>query len=173
MDPILALFGQLLLASFLGILIGTERVAAGKKAGTRTFALVALGSCLFVLMSIEVNEMYRGVVNFDPMRMAAAVVQGIGFIGAGLIILRDNALHGLTTAAGLWVSAGVGMATGFGLYSIALFTTFLTLLIFTVVWRFEDWVKRFFDHYEPMGVYQRSTDTNGNGVPDQEEYRGH
>ncbi len=171
MDPALITFIQLLLAAALGMLIGTERVAAGKRAGTRTFALTALGSCLFIITSVEVTQLYLGIVNFDPMRMAAGVVQGIGFIGAGLIILRDNALHGLTTAAGLWVSAGVGIAVGFKLYALAIFATFLTLLIFTLVWRFEEWLKRFFDKYEPMGVYRTHSDTNENGIPDEEEVR--
>jgi len=169
MDPTLVTFGQLLLAALLGMLIGTERVAAGKKAGTRTFALVALGSCLFILTSIEVTQLFLGIVNFDPMRMAAGIVQGIGFIGAGLFILRDNALHGLTTAAGLWVACGVGMAVGFGLYSIALFTTFLTLLVFTLVWRFEGWLRRLFERYEPMGVYANVRDIDQDGIPDHEE----
>ncbi len=142
MDPLFTPLVQLSLAALLGMMMGTERVLAGKRAGTRTFALVAMGSCLFVITAIDVNQQFLGVVNFDPMRMAAAIVQGIGFLGAGLIILRDNGLQGLTTAAGMWVAAGVGVAVGFGLYSIAIFSTVLTLVIFTLVWRMEMWFRK-------------------------------
>ena len=148
LTPSLLVFGQLMLATVLGMLIGTERVAAGKRAGTRTFALVAMGACLFVITGKEVSDAYLGILNFDPMRIAAAVVQGVGFLGAGLIFVRDNTLNGLTTAAGLWVAAGVGIAAGFGLYAIACFATFLTLFVFTVVWRVEDFLKHFFDSHE-------------------------
>lgn len=144
----LAVFVQLILATVLGMLIGTERVAAGKRAGTRTFALVAMGACLFVITGREVSDAYVGILNFDPMRIAAAIVQGIGFLGAGLIFVRDNTLNGLTTAAGLWVAAAVGIATGFELYAIACFATFLTLFVFTVVWRIEEFLKHFFDSHE-------------------------
>ncbi|MBL7045540.1 MAG: MgtC/SapB family protein [Parcubacteria group bacterium] len=135
----LIVFGQLLLATFLGMLLGTEcSVIAGKGAGTRTFALVALGACLFTVVSVLVTSGYIGVVNFDPMRLTAGVITGIGFLGAGVIIFRDDMLKGLTTAAGLWVSAAIGVSVGFGLYSIAIFTTFLTLLVFTGIWFVEN-----------------------------------
>lgn len=164
-----AVFGKLLLATILGMFLGTERLAAGKTAGTRTFALVALGACVFTVTGAIVNQSVLGVVNFDPLRMAAGIVQGIGFLGAGLIILRENALHGLTTAAGLWVAAAVGIAVGFGLYSIAVFSTFLTVLIFTYVWRFENWVRDFFLRHEPVVVAENAVDADENGVPDVRE----
>lgn len=157
-DSLWVMCGQLLLAVFLGILIGTERVAAGKKAGIRTFALVAMGSCLLIISGTQVDLRYLGVVNFDPMRVTAAIIQGIGFLGAGLIILRGGALQGLTTAAGLWVAAGVGIAIGFKMYALALFTAFLTLVIFTVVWRFEDWIRHHAAH-----VYGKNSEEEGNG----------
>lgn len=135
----LIIFGQLLLASFLGMLLGTERsVIAGKGAGTRTFALVSLGSCLFTIISVLVTTGYIGIANFDPMRLTAGVITGIGFLGAGVIIFRDDMLKGLTTAAGLWVSSAIGVAVGFGLYSVAIFTTLLTLLVFTGIWFVEN-----------------------------------
>lgn len=146
-DP-LTIFIQLTVAMLLGMLIGTERVAAGKRAGTRTFALVSLGAALFVITGREITESYVGLVNFDPMRIAAAIVHGVGFLGAGLIFIRDNSLNGLTTAAGLWVAAGVGIASGFGLFSLATFATCLTLFVFTVVWRIEEFLKRVFDTHE-------------------------
>lgn len=144
MEPVffsstLVIFGQLLLAAFLGMVIGTERsVAADKQAGVRTYALVALGACLFSVISIWVTTGYLGLVNFDPMRVPAGIIIGIGLLGAGLIIFKDDKLHGLTTAAGLWISAGIGIAVAFGLYSVAIFTTIVVLLIFTVLWFIEN-----------------------------------
>lgn len=131
---------QLLLALFLGMLIGTERAYAGKTAGMRTHALVSMGSCLFVSIASVVSASYAdaGFSNFDPLRLAAAVVMGIGFLGAGEIFFKDSKLSGLTTAAGLWVAAAIGMAAGYGLYSIAVFATILTLFTFTVLWLFEE-----------------------------------
>jgi putative Mg2+ transporter-C (MgtC) family protein len=137
-SPTLIIFGQLLLAILLGVILGTERsVVANKVAGTRTYALVALGACLFSIISIQVTTGYLGLVNFDPMRVVAGIVTGIGFLGAGVIIFKDNTLQGLTTAAGLWVAAGIGVAVAYGLYAISIFTTILTLLVFTGLWYFE------------------------------------
>ena len=153
LDPSTVLvFGQLGLAAVLGLLLGAERSIAGKSAGMRTFALVSLGACLFTIVSVLVTTQYLGKVNFDPMRITAAIVTGVGFIGAGLIMFRQNLLRGLTTAAGLWVAAGVGSAVGFGLYAIAVYTTLLTLLIFTAVWFIEAHMKvRFGRHnVEPI-----------------------
>ncbi len=144
-DPSLLIFGKLLLATLLGIAIGTERaVVAQQAAGSRTFGLVALGSCVFVITGMAANEQYIGLVNFDPARVLAAVVQGIGFLGAGLIIFRNDSLHGVTTAAGLWVAAGVGCLVAFGLYDIAIFVTFLVLLVFFGMWYIEKSFKRNF-----------------------------
>ncbi len=140
---VLDLFLNLAVAAGLGLVLGFERTIAGKRAGMRTFALVSLSAALFVVVSILINDMFLGRVNFDPMRVPAAIISGIGFIGAGLILFRENALRGLTTAAGLWVAAGVGVASGFGLYAIAIFTTLLTLFIFTAVWFVEYYVKHF------------------------------
>lgn len=140
----MTLFVQLGLAAILGLLLGAERSIAGKTAGMRTFALVSLGSCLFVITSVIITTQYLGKVNFDPMRVSAAIITGVGFIGAGLIVFRQNILRGLTTAAGLWVAAGVGAAVGFGLYTLAVFTTLVTLLIFTAVWFVEDRLKHRF-----------------------------
>ena len=138
-DTDLVMFGKLLLALVLGSLIGTERaVVARQAAGTRTFGLVALGACLFVLAGNYVDTAYLGIVNFNPTHIAAAVVTGIGFLGAGLIIFRGDSLHGVTTAAGLWIVAALGVAVGFGMYSVAIFTALLTLLMFTGMWYVEN-----------------------------------
>lgn len=150
--PMVTVFLQLALAAFLGLLLGAERSIAGKSAGMRTFALVSLGACLFVVVSVLITTQYFGKVNFDPMRVPAAIISGIGFIGAGLIMFRQNLMRGLTTAAGMWVAAGVGAAVGFGMYYIAAFTTLLTLLIFTAVWFVEAKLKLHFGRHnvEPI-----------------------
>lgn len=140
-DPTLIIFGKLALASLLGVVVGTERVAAGKGAGMRTFAMVAMGSCLFVIVGDEASRQYLGVVNFDPTRVLAAIVQGIGFLGAGLIIMRDDHVFGLTTAAALWTAAAIGACVGFGFWSIAVFATIMTLFIFTALWFFEETIR--------------------------------
>lgn len=148
-DPTIIIFGKLALAMVLGALIGTERaVVARQVAGTRTFGLVALGACLFVVAGSVANGAFLGVVNFDPTRMAAGVVQGIGFLGAGLIILRGESLHGVTTAAGLWIVAAIGVAVGFGMYAVSVFATLLALVMFTGMWYVENRFKHWFETQE-------------------------
>ncbi len=114
---------RLVLAGVLGGLIGAEREYRGKVAGTRTHLLVALGSALMLLVS-EHGFGGRG----DPGRVAAQIVSGIGFIGAGAIMVDRKSVHGLTTAAGIWVAAGIGMAAAAGLYALAAATTVLALI---------------------------------------------
>ncbi len=129
---------QLILALALGVILGLERTFAGKVAGVRTFGLVSMGACLLIISSVLVNQNFIGITNFDPMRLAAGIITGIGFIGAGLIILKENKLEGLTTAAGLWVSCGIGIAVGFKLFGLAVFAAFLAFLTFTLMWFVED-----------------------------------
>lgn len=145
MDPTVVVFGKLVLAMLLGGLIGTERAVVAKQAaGTRTFGLASLGACLFIVTSNYVDIAYIGILNFDPMRVAAAVIMGIGFLAGGLIIFRGDSLHGATTAAGLWIATGVGIAVGFGLYAIAIFSTILILVMFTGMWYVENRFKHWF-----------------------------
>ncbi|HYC83434.1 MAG TPA: MgtC/SapB family protein [Candidatus Paceibacterota bacterium] len=132
---------RLSVALGLGSLVGLQRSLVGKMAGMRTYALVSLGSSLFVIVSQMASAEFSGLTNFDPLRVASQVVVGIGFLGAGLIVKKENNLSGLTTAAGLWVSAGIGMASGFGFHFIALTATILILLVFTVLWYLEDSLK--------------------------------
>lgn len=121
---------RILVAALLGGAIGMERGFRAKEAGFRTHFLVALGAALFMILSahgfddVELTENMR----LDVSRIAAQVVSGIGFIGAGTIIFQRQAVHGLTTAAGLWVTAAIGMAAGAGLYVIAALATLLVLL---------------------------------------------
>lgn len=114
---------RLVLAGVLGGLIGAEREYRAKVAGTRTHLLVALGSALMMLVS---QHGFGGVG--DPGRVAAQIVSGIGFIGAGAIMVAGHVIHGLTTAAGIWVAAGIGMAVASGLYVLAVVTTVLSLV---------------------------------------------
>lgn len=128
--PEVRFFLQLLLAFFLGSLIGVERERIGKEAGIRTFSLVAVGSTLFTILS---KEGFLGIGNsFDPSRIAAGIVIGIGFLGAGIIIFRDGHVEGLTTAAALWSVGAVGMAIGCQFYSLAAIATLIIIIILTV-----------------------------------------
>lgn len=115
---------RLMLALLLGGAIGIEREYRAKKAGFRTHFLVALGSALFCLVS----QFGFGVDLKDSSRVAAQVVSGIGFLGAGTIIFQKNVVRGLTTAAGLWVTAAIGLACGTGMYLAAVLTTAMVLL---------------------------------------------
>lgn len=145
-DTTWLMLGKLLLSVMLGVIIGTERaVFARQAAGTRTFGLVALGACLFILITNYVDSAYLGVVNIQPLQLAAGVATGIGFIGAGLIIFRGDTVHGITTAAGLWIVTAVGMAVGFGMYAVAIFATLLCLAMFTGMWYVEDRFKHWFE----------------------------
>ncbi len=122
---------RLILAAVFGWLIGYEREVLGKAAGTRTFALVSIGSALFAIIS---SEGFTGEAA-DPTRVASLIVSGIGFLGAGLIIFRGDRIEGLTTAAGLWTTAALGTAFGRSLYTLGIFSSLLVLaLLYTSRW---------------------------------------
>jgi putative Mg2+ transporter-C (MgtC) family protein len=125
-------------AVLCGLLVGVERSRVGKRAGMRTYGLVALGAALFVVISLAVSAQYATTFTFDPLRVASQIVVGIGFLGAGVIFVERQVLTGLTTAAGMWVVAAIGAASGFGLYVIAAYVTFLTLFIFEGLWYIEN-----------------------------------
>ncbi len=145
-DPTSLQLIKLVIAMLLGGLIGTERAILAKQAaGTRTFGLVALGACLFIVIGSAVNNSYLGLVNFEPLQIAGFIVTGVGFLGGGLIIFRGQTLHGVTTAAGLWLAAGVGMAVGFGFFAVATFSTLLALIMFTGMWYLENKFKHWFE----------------------------
>jgi len=144
------MLGKLALASFLGLLIGTERgLIAKQPAGTRTFSLVALATCLLVVVGNHVNAQVYGIMNFDPTHLAGSIVQGVGFLGAGLIIFRGDSIHGITTAAGLWLTAAIGIAVGFGLYLLSIFGTLLMIIILTGMWFVEHQWKDWFTTHRP------------------------
>src|SRR5437763_106015 len=123
------------LALALGALVGAERQRGDRPAGMRTHALVCLGSTVFMLVSAfafpELTQASGGRV--DPTRIAAQVVTGIGFLGAGMIFTQQNVTRGLTTAAGLWVVAAIGLAVGAGMYFIACGGTILMLVVLAVL----------------------------------------
>ncbi len=124
---------RLAMAALLGGLIGLERESHGKDAGVRTYALVSLGSALAMIVSIDVFEVYQKVASVDPSRIAAQVISGVGFLGAGAIMRQEKDIKGLTTAAGVWTAAGIGLACGLGQYHPAIMTTALTLIVL-IVW---------------------------------------
>lgn len=124
---------RLLLALILGSVIGLERKRKGQIAGLRTFALISMGACLAMILSIYVPQEYLGLKNGDPGRIAAQVITGIGFLGAGAIIQMKGSVRGLTTAAGIWSIATIGMAVGVGMYIVAIAATLLVLVVLTAV----------------------------------------
>lgn len=121
---------RLLVAGLMGVLIGLEREYRAKEAGYRTHFLVALGSCLMMIVSQYgfTDVLEADLVRLDPSRIAAQVVSGIGFIGAGTIILQKQVVRGLTTAAGIWATGGIGLAIGAGMYAIGVTATLLALV---------------------------------------------
>ncbi len=129
---------RLVVAVCLGMLIGLERLLVHKEAGMKTHGLVSMGSAIFVIISEMILMKYGNVGGFDPTRIASQIIVGIGFLGAGSIILQGNRLLGLTTASGLWVTAGIGMAAGFGFFNLAIISTLLTLFILIVVYFLEE-----------------------------------
>lgn len=132
----LTTLGHLVVATLLGAVIGFERERSGKIAGLRTHTLVALGSCLFTVISVLLYNRLpsiNGVQGYDY-HLVANIIVGIGFIGAGAIMRRDDKVIGTTTAASLWITSAVGMATGFGFYREALASTVLVYGVLTGLW---------------------------------------
>jgi putative Mg2+ transporter-C (MgtC) family protein len=127
-------FFQLLLAVFLGGLIGLERELKRKGAGIQTYSLVSLGSCLFSLIAFSLGNLKI----IDPSSILVAIAVGMGFIGAGAIFRGETQVFGLTTAAGLWTVAAIGLAVGAKFYSLAIFSTVLVLIIFYFFGLFEE-----------------------------------
>ena len=128
---------KLLLSMVLGAVIGYERKRKGQTAGVRTFSLIAMGATLAMILSIYVPQEYMGLKNGDPGRIAAQVVTGIGFLGAGATIQMKGSVRGLTTAAGIWMVAALGMAVGVGMYILATVATLLILFILVHLERIE------------------------------------
>ncbi len=128
----------LVIAALLGAVLGIERSLAGKHAGMRTYALVSLGSCLFVIVGTLSSIQLSFFSGINPLQIAGSIVIGIGFIGSGLAAFRGEHPAELTTATGIWVAAGVGMACGFGFYFLATIATIISITIFSLFFRFEN-----------------------------------
>jgi putative Mg2+ transporter-C (MgtC) family protein len=129
---------RLLLAAVLGAVIGLERELRRKPAGLRTNILIAVGSALFTTLSVEFASGTGGSAD----RIAAQIVTGVGFLGAGAIMRSGHSVHGLTTAATIWVNAGIGMAAGTGAYAMASVATVLTVAVLAVLGPIEGYFER-------------------------------
>jgi len=128
---------KMVLSMVLGSVIGYERRRKGQIAGVRTFSLISMGATLAMILSIYVPQEYLGLKNGDPGRIAAQVLSGIGFLGAGAIIQMKGSVRGLTTAAGIWMVAALGLAVGVGMYTVAIIATALILFILMQLERIE------------------------------------
>ncbi len=133
---------RLLYAALLGGIVGIEREVHEKAAGFRTHILVCIGSCVIMLTSMHMFDLYKGIADVDPGRIAAQVVSGIGFLGAGTIIRSRVSVVGLTTAASLWSIAGVGLAVGSGLFIVSAVATILILVSLLILSKLHDKVGR-------------------------------
>lgn len=146
-------FGKLLIAAVLGGLIGWERERRGRPAGLRTHLLVCVGVTLIMLVSEHIFVQYQvykqdSILRIDPARIASQVVTGIGFLGAGTIMRFKGSVRGLTTAASLWVVAGVGLAIGSGFILPAIFATFIAIMTLILLPKVEGEIKK--DKYITM-----------------------
>ena len=124
---------RLLLAFIIGGVIGIERERSNKVAGFRTHILVSIGSCVATITSLQLFLQYHGIINLDPARLSAQVLSGIGFLGAGTILKTSNGVVGLTTAAGVWSTACIGIAIGYGYYFIGIVSWIILLLVLYIL----------------------------------------
>jgi putative Mg2+ transporter-C (MgtC) family protein len=125
---------KVFLSGLLGGIVGLERESHGQAAGLRTFILVAMGSCLMMMVSLHLADLFKhlgaeSAVRLDPGRIASYALAGMGFLGAGAIITGKGSVRGLTTAAGMWLTTGVGLATGAGFFLPAILVTLLSYLV--------------------------------------------
>ena len=128
---------KLTLSLLLGCVVGLERKRKGQIAGLRTFALISMGATLAMIPPIYIPQAYMGLKNGDPGRVAAQVITGVGFLGAGAIIQMKGSVRGLTTAAGIWMVATIGMAVGVGMYLVSVIATLLIIFILVTLERYE------------------------------------
>lgn len=132
--PFLVFIAKIALAMLLGIVLGIERIYAHKNAGMRTYALVSMAAAFFVLIAQTAVTATGSDGAIDAVaRMASQIIVGVGFLGTGLIIFKDGHIENLTTAAGMWACAGIGMAVGFGMFREAIFVTVLTFFVLGIL----------------------------------------
>lgn len=150
-----SLLSRLLIAGLLGSIVGFERERSRKVAGLRTHALVSIGAALFTIISLEAFRLFpsvNGVQGYDY-HLVANIVVGIGFIGAGTILRREDKVEGTTTAASLWVVSAIGIASGFGLFKEAIATTIIVYIVLSFLWIFEKYFARAY-RYKKTGLYE-------------------
>jgi len=131
---------RILCSLILASLIGLEREKKRQAAGLRTHVLVSVGSSLIMLISLYIFELYKNIATLDPARIAAGVITGIGFLGAGAIIRAGNSVRGLTTAATIWVASGIGLACGCGFFYAAMFVTLVSLIVLFFLRKLEEYL---------------------------------
>jgi putative Mg2+ transporter-C (MgtC) family protein len=134
---------RLAVAAVLAAILGWNREEAGKPAGLRTFVLVGVGSCLFTLLALEIIEMHDeggGGGGLDPLRVVSGLIGGIGFLGAGTIIQSRGRVEGITTAAGLWLTASIGLACGIGQYALAAIAGGFGVIVLVSILVLERWI---------------------------------
>src|SRR3990167_7189798 len=148
------MISRLLVAALLGGVIGFERERSGKVAGLRTHTLVSVGAALLSIISIKLFQVFpsvNGVLGYDY-HLVANIVVGIGFIGAGTILRRDNRIEGTTTAASLWVVSAIGIASGFGFYQEAVETAGVVYIVLAGLWLVEKYLTRDI-RYKGRGIF--------------------
>jgi len=156
-------FFRLFCAFIAGGIIGFEREYRRQSAGLRTHILICIGSALMMILSIYIPQQFFSMKNGDPGRIAAQVVSGIGFLGAGAIIKFDNNIKGLTTAASIWVSAGIGLALGAGLYIPSIIALVLIIIALVLL---ENMEKKLFSNEKSIsiGIYIKDGNTDINEI---------
>jgi putative Mg2+ transporter-C (MgtC) family protein len=151
----LEMMSRVTIAFILSGAIGLEREWARHEAGLRTHILVCVGSTLIMLTSLHVFDIYKGQAAVDPTRIAANVVTGIGFLGAGAIIRSTKHIRGLTTASSLWVVAALGLSVGCGFLKMSFYVTFLVLAVLLFLRKFENTLLRKGEKYGLEGQEER------------------
>lgn len=146
---------KIILSGLLGGVIGAERESHGQAAGLRTFILVSMGGCLMMMVSLQIAEYYKDLgvessVRVDPGRIASYALAGMGFLGAGAIITGKGSVRGLTTAAGMWLTTGIGLSVGAGFYFPAVVVAFVSLIVLYTLRHTKSFVKR--DRYIHLEV---------------------
>ncbi len=147
---------SIILAVVFGAAIGLEREISGKAAGLRTNVLICLGAAVFTIIS---KQMAVGTVD-SLTRIAAGVVAGVGFLGAGAIIVDRGGVHGLTTAATIWLVASIGMACGAGFYSLAVISTFIAILVLMGLGQLEKSLGRYGRKHKPQSSSDEQDETS-------------
>lgn len=133
---------KLIISVLLGSSIGIERELSSKPAGFRTNVLICFGSALFTILSVRMSQIYAGIHVADPTRIAAQIVTGIGFIGAGTVLRSQGSVHGLTSAATIWAVSAIGVAIGIGEINLAIIASAIIIIVLIVFGWFEKFLTK-------------------------------